>query len=73
MRRVVDANPQRPVDPDGFVAVLDPQGVQLKPLRARRPEATVYVSWDQIYKWALIARVPPITKPKRRRRRRKTR
>lgn len=66
--RKVNGRPKRPLDPDGYVAVFDPDGVQLKPLRLRRSDATIYASWDQIYQWALIARVPPIKTAKRRRR-----
>lgn len=67
--RTVNARPDRRVDPAGYVATFSPDGVELRPLRARRPEATIYATWDQVYQWALIARTPPITKPKRRRRR----
>jgi hypothetical protein len=57
--RRVNARPRRPVDPDGYTAMFDPDGVTLRPLRTRRPDAQIYATWDQIYKWALIARVTP--------------
>ncbi len=69
VKRTVHGSPKRRSDPDGFVITLDPQVVTLKPLRARRAEATVSVTWSQIYQWALIARVPPVAKKKRRSRR----
>jgi hypothetical protein len=71
VQRMVRARPARPIDPDGFVATFDSYGVTLKPLRARRPEATIYATWDQVYRWALIARVEPIKKRKRRVRRKR--
>lgn len=71
VQRTVRARPAREVDPDGFVATFDAYGVTLKPLRARRPEATVYATWDQVYRWALIARVEPIERKRKRRVRRK--
>ncbi len=71
VKRTVRARPARPIDPDGYVATFDSLGVTLKPLRARRPEATVYATWGQIYQWALIARVEPVERKKRRRVRRK--
>jgi hypothetical protein len=71
VRRKVNARPSRPIDPDGYVATFDPEGVELRPLRARNPERTIYATWDQVYRWALIARTPPIQRPKRRRRKKK--
>ena len=49
----------------GYVATFHPEGMRLKPKRARKPDATIYVTWDQVYRWALIARTPPIKKRKR--------
>ncbi len=71
VQRTVRARPERNIDPDGFVATFDAYGVTLKPLRARRPEATIYATWDQVYRWSLIARVEPIEKRKRRVRRKR--
>ena len=71
VQRTVRARPACSIDPDGFAATFDSYGVTLRPLRARRPEATVYASWDQIYRWSLIARVKPIEKKRKRRVRRK--
>lgn len=50
-----------------YVVVLRPDGVELRPKRARRPDAAVCVTWDWIYTRALLAR------PLKRRRRRATR
>ncbi len=65
VQRTVRARPARHIDPDGFVATFSSYGVTLKPLRARRPEAEVYATWDQVYRWALIARVEPIEKKRK--------
>jgi hypothetical protein len=68
VKRTVRGNRTRRVDPEGYVATYDPHGVTLKPLRARRPDATIFASWDDIYRWALIARTPPIKRRRRRQR-----
>jgi len=60
VRRRVDSR-----ECDGFVATFQPDGVTLRPVRTRRPDAQIYATWDQVYRWALIARVPKI--PRRRR------
>lgn len=65
--RKVQAQPRHPVDPDAYVATLYPDGVELRPIRTRKPDATIYATWDQVYRWALIARTPPIARRKGRR------
>lgn len=39
-----------------YVVTLRPDGVEIRPKRARRPDATVVVTWDQVYQRALLAR-----------------
>lgn len=39
----------RAVKSGGFVATFHPDGVELRPKRARRPDATIYLTWDQVY------------------------
>lgn len=41
-----------------YVLTLDGQTVTIRPKRVRRPEASVTVSWDQVYRWALLKRAP---------------
>lgn len=62
VRRIVESR-----ELSGYVATFNPDGVTLKPKRARKQDAEIYATWDQVYRWALIARVPPITKKKKRR------
>lgn len=69
-RRVVKSQ-ERGVD--DFVAVFDSYGVSLRPRRSRSLDAEIYATWDQVYRWSLIARTPPITKRKRRRKTQKRR
>lgn len=64
VRRIVDSR-----ELSGFVATLNPDGVMLKPKRARKPDAEIFATWDQIYRWALIARIPAIPKRKAKRKR----
>ena len=45
---------------DGYVATFYPDGVRLRPVRARKAEAEIYVSWDQVYQRALVLRVPAL-------------
>lgn len=39
-----------------YVVTLRPDGVEIRPKRARREDARVCVTWDQIYVRALMAR-----------------
>lgn len=60
VRRIVESRVA-----NGYVATFYPDGVRLKPKRARKKDAEIYATWDQIYRWAMIARVPPIERRKR--------
>lgn len=41
-----------------LVATLTDEGVMLRPLRARRPEAAIALTWQQVYRCGLMARPP---------------
>jgi hypothetical protein len=63
--RRVEARPSRSSDPTGYAATFDPHGVTLRPLRARREEAAIYATWDQVYQMGLLKRVPKTPRRKR--------
>lgn len=63
MTRAVEGGRRAPE----YIVTLQPDGFTLRPKRARRPEATVAVTWDWVYERALFHRDPPKRrrKPKR--------
>ena len=52
-KRRLEARPARAVDPKGYIGTFNSYGFTLRPLHTRDETAEVYVTFDQIYRWAL--------------------